>query len=297
MQTHRYLKDHIQRRVQRELKQQGYAFVRRQDHYVEKAQIAGLEKFRASYKDFPIDNHLNDGEGHRIRTYGRFLFEPKTGTLRIFAHDTFFQSAKFDELYGDIHREFSPLLMRNLENLYFLNTLIDDFYNFPIEKEFRDEPFEISAHLIRIASVPGNNIGRPAPEGIHQDGYHFGVARLFARQNIIGAESRVHNLQKEIIDRGYLLKPMDALYMNDRAIFHSVEPFEAADPSQASCRDVLISLYQPLSESPQKPARTFSLDRGGILAYLCNYSGFNSPQPSAANLAFATSKVVKPRLI
>jgi len=250
------------------IRTQGYAFAARQDHRLDGQYAGSLQAFREEYGQFPLDPHLNAGEGFRARRYGRFRLDAATGELAVFPHAAFFQSAAFDVLYGDIHRRFAPLSRGLLENEFFLNLIRDDFSTFPLTAEERGQDFEINVHLIRIAAVPGNATGRPAPEGIHQDGYHYGVSRLFDRQNLSGAESRVHDLRKRVIDRHTLLEPTEAMYMNDRAIFHSVQPFHAEDPSRFANRDMLIALYQPLAVSPQPRATALGLTPSGIAGYL-----------------------------
>jgi len=200
----------------------------------------------------PEDPHLFKGEGERRRRYGRFLIEPATGTLKIFKHDSFFQEKKFDQLYGDIHREFAPMTAEDFENDFFQMLVFDGFQCLPIPKRIEKKPFEISAHMIRIEAAPGNPMGRPAPEGIHRDGYHFGSIHLMRRENVKGAVNHIYDLQKNLIDKRTLEEPMDSIFFDDAAIFHGVSPFEQSNPAERATRDMLILLYQPLAESPQR---------------------------------------------
>ena len=71
------------------------------------------------------------------------------------------------------------------------------------------------------------------------------------RNNLSGAENRVYSLNKETIFRTQLAIPLDSIYLDDRKVFHGVESFTGIDEDKASHRDILILLYQPLSESPQ----------------------------------------------
>ncbi|HEX4925673.1 MAG TPA: 2OG-Fe dioxygenase family protein [Bdellovibrionales bacterium] len=202
----------------------------------------------------PEDPHLFKGEGERRRRYGRFLIEPASGMLKLFKHDSFFQDKKFDALYGDLHREFAPMTPDEYENGFLQMLLIESFKALPLPGGLEREPFEVSAHMIRIEAAPGNSTGRPAPEGIHRDGYHFGSIHLMRRDNVKGAVNNIYDLEKKLIDQKTLGQPMDSIYFDDAAIFHGVSPFEQDDPSKRATRDMLILLYQPLSESPQKPS-------------------------------------------
>ena len=210
-----------------------------------------LNRFKDRYDHLPPDPHLFAGEGSRRRRYGRFLIEPQPGVLKLFAHDTFFQAKKFDDLYGDVHRNFAPMTADEYGNDFFQMLLIESYRAFPHRDE--REPVEVSAHMIRIEAEPGNATGRPAPEGIHRDGYHFGSIHLMNRTNVKGAVNNIYDLGKNLIESRTLEEPMDSIYFDDAAIFHGVSPFEQADERARATRDMLILLYQPLSESPQNP--------------------------------------------
>lgn len=106
--------------------------------------------------------------------------------------------------------------------------------------------------MIRIEATPHSEIGRPAPEGIHRDGYHFGSIHLMRRENVDGAENLIYDLDRNLTDRLYLRLPLDSIYFDDAAILHAVTPFAPEDRSRRATRDMLILLYQPLSESPQR---------------------------------------------
>ncbi|MGE3974552.1 MAG: 2OG-Fe dioxygenase family protein [Bdellovibrionales bacterium] len=199
----------------------------------------------------PEDPHLFPGEGERRRRYARLLIDPTSRCLEVFDHDSFFQAKKFDDLYGDIHRQFAPMTSSEYQNDFFQNLLVESFFALPFQKELIREPIEISAHMIRIEATPGSECGRPAPEGIHRDGYHFGSIHLMTRENVKGAENHIYDLRKQLRDTLILETPMDSIYFDDAAIFHGVSTFGRENELLKATRDMLILLYQPLSESPQ----------------------------------------------
>lgn len=245
-------------RITEGIKKRAYHFVSHDQVQLDATHQRGLSQFRCEYDSLPVDAHLNNGEGERSRRYARLAIDPETLQMSRFPHAPFFQSAKFDALYGDIHRNFAPATETILNNVFLMDLIRSDFQQFPIPKTTH-ELYEVSVHIIRIAASPHSEIGRPAPEGIHQDGYHFGAVHLMNRQNLTGAQSRVYDLNKQRLDAAYLLEPMDSVLMDDRRVFHSVEPFTATDTRLASYRDILILLFQPISESPQKVARPVPL--------------------------------------
>lgn len=200
----------------------------------------------------PEDPHLFRGEGERRRRYARLLIDPVQSTLELYEHHHFFQAKKFDQLYGDIHRSFAPMGFEDFGNDFFQMLVIESYRALPLSAELRNEPFEVSAHMIRIEATPNSAIGRPAPEGIHRDGYHFGSIHLMQRQNVNGADNQIYDLKKNLIQETRLNQPMDSIYFDDAAIFHGVSPFAPEDRSQRATRDMLILLYQPVKESPQE---------------------------------------------
>jgi hypothetical protein len=200
----------------------------------------------------PADPHLFDGEGERFRRYARLLIDPAARSLELFEHDSFFQDKKFDQLYGDVHRSFAPMQSDDYDNDFFQMLVLESYRALPLTEALRSEPFEISAHMIRIEATPKSSVGRPAPEGIHRDGYHYGSIHLMRRENMNGADSNIYDLEKNLIQTHRLEEPMDSIYFDDAAIFHGVSPFEQANRDLRATRDMLILLYQPLSESPQK---------------------------------------------
>ncbi len=209
----------------------------------------------------PSDPHLFPGERERFRRYGRFLIHPIRQSFEIFEHDLFFQDKKFDQLYGDIHRSFAPMVTADYENPFLQMLMIESFRSLPLAESLRRVPFEISAHMIRISATPTSMVGRPAPEGIHRDGYHFGSIHLMRRENVKGAENQIYDLKKNLIHQMRLEEPMDSIFFDDAAIYHAVSAFEPEDTTKTATRDMLILLYQPIDESPQKPTPTRFLRR------------------------------------
>lgn len=222
------------------------------EHFGLSAQLSRkLNQFRSRYAKMPVDPHLFDGEGERFRRYARFLINPRARSFEIFDHHAFYQDKKFDVLYGDIHRRFAPLEASDYRNDFFQMLLIETFESLPIPERFRRVDFEVSAHMIRIESTASSSIGRPAPEGIHRDGYHFGSIHLMRRDNLSGADNKIYDLKKNLLKTVSLNEPLDSLYFDDAAILHGVSSFTRVDQAIRGTRDMLILLYQPLSESPQ----------------------------------------------
>ena len=220
---------------------------------LDQRQAKNLNALRGRYEKMPADPHLNNGEGERYRRYGRFLIDPQSNALSIFAHDSFFQPKEFDVLYGDIHRNFPPLTAEEYDNPFLQELVVQNYYALPLTAKERHAPYEVSLHMIRIQATAESTKGRPAPEGVHRDGYRFGAIHLMNRINVEGADNGIYNLQKTLVRQERLRRPMDSIYFDDAAILHGVSPFFQADPTQPATRDMLILLYQPLSESPQKP--------------------------------------------
>lgn len=209
----------------------------------------------------PEDPHLFKGEGERFRRYARLVIDPLRRTMEVCGHHLFFQAKKFDQLYGDIERSFAPMTPNEYGNDFFRRLVLENYRALIMASKYREEPFEVSAHMIRIEATPNSTTGRPAPEGVHRDGYHFGSIHLMRRENVRGAENHIYDLEKRMIAKRTLQEPMDSIYFDDAAIFHGVSPFAAELAHKRATRDMLILLYQPLRESPQKETPRMLLNR------------------------------------
>ena len=87
-------------------------------------------------------------------------------------------------------------------------------------------------------------MGKPSPEGIHQDGEEYFGVLLINRYNISGGKSIIYDLNENILNEFELVKPGDSYIVSDKLVKHSVTPIEVIDASDIGFRDVLIINYR-----------------------------------------------------
>jgi hypothetical protein len=100
----------------------------------------------------------------------------------------------------------------------------------------------VEVHLLRT---------RPGPvivNQFHKDGEPFFVLSLIGRHNVEDAFTQVARDEtgQHVLDRFVLAEPLDSLLVDDRAVYHNVTPFRAADEARPAYRDVLNLGYIPL---------------------------------------------------
>ena len=135
-------------------------------------------------------------------------------------HGYLFQSKEYNPLVGDIKREFAELDDALIELDIFRNLLLAFSDSCKLHPEA-----EIGVHQIRTICSP-DNLGNPAPEGIHQDGTDFIGIFSVARENIIGGEAHLYTAKKEKPIFKKVLQPGELLLFNDHEFFHFATPIK-----------------------------------------------------------------------
>ena len=97
---------------------------------------------------------------------------------------------------------------------------------------------EIGVHQIRTICSP-ENIGNPAPEGIHQDGTDLIGIFSVARKNIQGGETHLYTAKKEKPVFSKVLNPGEILLVNDHEFFHFTSPIKPQTDG-LGIRDVFV---------------------------------------------------------
>ncbi|HSV80054.1 MAG TPA: 2OG-Fe dioxygenase family protein [Ramlibacter sp.] len=207
------------------------------------------EELQTSYADLPADVYLPEGASYRRRRFGRFSFDTETGSLRALADRPFFQAAQVNRLNGGFDRHFAaltPALSRN--------RVLYQLIRFHAMKLRRVSPeistWKVYLHQIRIAASAEQS-GKPAPEGLHQDGHHYVAQVLVARENVAGAESRVLDLGGRLIACTTLTDALDTLLVNDRSVFHEVTELHCLAADRLAYRDMLLIDFNPYDDADE----------------------------------------------
>ena len=97
---------------------------------------------------------------------------------------------------------------------------------------------EIGVHQIRTSCSP-ENMGNPAPEGIHSDGTDFIGIFSVDRHNIVGGETHLYTAPKEKPIFSKVLNPGELLLVNDHKFLHFTTPIKPEIEAQGT-RDVFV---------------------------------------------------------
>jgi hypothetical protein len=184
------------------------------------------------------DRYLQDGARFRLRRYGRYRWAPANDSLSPLVQEAYFQPAEENSYAGGVARAFAPLLPDTAHNP-FLHALVRlTFASLPLSDDRRTAPWEVRVHQIRIVASPGQP-GHPAPEGVHQDGTDFLTLHMVRRQNVVGAETTIYDLERRPVFRCTLRDPLDSFILEDPRVLHGVTSVQSADGRTPGTRDLL----------------------------------------------------------
>ncbi|MDD1421566.1 2OG-Fe dioxygenase family protein [Dolichospermum sp. ST_sed1] len=187
---------------------------------------AGFQPF---FQNLPIDPYVK-GE-YRSRRLSRFRVSGDK--LVKLPHGYLLQSKDYNPLLGGIKREFAELDHALIE-LEIFNNLIFAFYD---SCKLHPEA-EIDVHQIRT-TCSVNNLGNPAPEGIHRDGSDFIGIFSAGRDNIQGGETHLYSAKKEKPVFNKVLQPGEIILVNEHQFLHFTTPIKPEIPGFGS-RDVFV---------------------------------------------------------
>ncbi|MEH2155991.1 2OG-Fe dioxygenase family protein [Nostoc sp.] len=187
------------------------------------------EGFKPFFSNMPIDPYIKGN--YRSRRLSRFTVSGNQ--LIKLPHGYLFQSKEYNPLVGDIKREFAELDNALIELDIFRNLVIAFSDSCKLHPEA-----EIGVHQIRTI-CSADNLGNPAPEGIHQDGTDFIGIFSVDRDNIQGGETHLYTAKKEKPVFSKVLNPGELLLVNDHDFFHFTTPIKPQIDAQGS-RDVFV---------------------------------------------------------
>lgn len=198
-----------------------------------------FQQFQQSWDELPADKHLSDNGHYRFRRYS--VFTHIDGVRKKLPREPHFQPRSYNHLHGGIYRHFSELTADTLSNPV-LSEVID--WNISLIS-VQQANWRIQCHQFRICASEFE-AGKPAPEGVHQDGADYVFIMLVNRNNVSGAENTIHTLQGEVIYKTTLQMPGEALLVDDRRYFHGVSDIVPKDPQDPATRDVLVLTFHAI---------------------------------------------------
>ena len=184
-----------------------------------KVNSINTEGFKTFFNNLPVDPYIKGN--YRSRRLSRFIVSGDQ--LIKLPHGYLFQSKEYNPLLGDIKREFAELDDALIELDIFKKLVLAFSDSCKLHPEA-----EIGVHQIRTTCSP-DNLGNPAPEGIHQDGTDFIGIFSVSRDNIQGGETHLYTAKKEKPVFSKILNPGELLLVNDHEFFPLYYSYKTAD--------------------------------------------------------------------
>jgi hypothetical protein len=228
----------IDQDMRRDLVGQGFAWIPRAAWSIGPQLEPHWQCLCGDWDHLEPDRYLEHGAKFRLRRYGRYRWSPADDELAALPHQPYWQPEDENAYAGGIVREFAPLLPDTIHNPFVHALVRTTFACLPVAGARQGKTWEVRIHQIRIVASPGEP-GLPAPEGIHQDGTDFLTLHLVRRQNIVGGETTIYDLDRKPIQRCTLREPLDSMILEDPRIMHGVTPVNPADGRTVGTRDLL----------------------------------------------------------
>lgn len=205
-------------------------------------EAAEWSRLRLHWDELAPDSYAAELGTRRLRRYGHFLFDRSDETTTPLPHDTFVQPENSNPLYVRRDRHFEPLTEAFVKDpvvqeiLRFLGrvaTTLDDAWQW----DAKVTPFRVLA--------TGDDGAQPTPEGLHRDGVTLVTSLLIHRDNAVGGESSVYDLNGKQLLRITMTEPGTLLMGDDRRTLHGVSPVRPRDQTRQAVRDVLVITFAP----------------------------------------------------
>lgn len=197
--------------------------------------------FARSWDDLGLDRFMADGGRYRRRRHAAFRIAE--GRVVRKPPQPHYQSRDYNALNGGVERWFDQI-EASTEATPVLQAVFSLCARLFGEVETRAAPdgWEVEVHQFRIEAMNGAE-GRPTPEGLHRDGVDWVLVMLVDRCNVAEGETEIGGLDGTRLGRFVLANPGDAVFLDDRRIFHGVTPIRPIDPASPSYRDALVVTF------------------------------------------------------
>jgi hypothetical protein len=198
--------------------------------------------FASSWNDLGLDIYMADGGRYRRRRFA--AFGAADGTVTRKPHQPHFQSRDHNPLNGGIERWFMPVAEGVAANgftrgiLGVCTTLFD-----AASAQAAHTPWHVEMHQFRIEATPCGT-GLPTPEGPHRDGVDWVCVMLVNRTNVSSGVTQIFGPDRAPLGEFTLTDPLDAVFLDDRRVFHGVTPIAPVDSARKACRDVLVLTFR-----------------------------------------------------
>jgi hypothetical protein len=224
--------------ARRDIARQGFAWIPHTAWSISSSLMPHWQSLRGDWDHLELDRYLQGGARFRRRRYGRYYWSPAHDTLVALPQEAYYQPTDENSYAGGIERSFALLLPATVDSPFLHALVRSTFACLPVAPDRWEGPWEARVHQIRIVASP-HEPGLPAPEGVHQDGTDFLTLHLIRRQNIVGGETTIYDLERVPIQRYTMRQTLDSLIFEDPRIMHGVTPVHPADGQTQGIRDLL----------------------------------------------------------
>ncbi|PSU30341.1 hypothetical protein CTM88_04845 [Photobacterium aquimaris] len=205
-----------------------------------------IQEFSNQWNLLELDHYMGDGGLYRYRRYGQ-LTKLATGQgLTLLPYASYVQSKEVNYLNGDVERKYEPLTTEFSQSPVLLQVLsmVSSLYD---KVDGKTNDWNIRLHPYRIVAT-GEQIGKPAPEGLHRDGVTFIASMMINRHNVSGGVTTLTDADRQPKATAELTNPFDIVIDDDARTMHDVSPVEVLDNDTLGTRDVLVIAFTKLEQ-------------------------------------------------
>lgn len=205
--------------------------------------LADWRAFASSWDHLGLDTYMADGGRYRRRRFA--AFQLAAGEVARKPHQPHYQSRDYNPLHGGVERWFSPVLDDVIANRFCREIVGICAAIFEASSRGSEEVtlWHMEMHQFRIEAV-GGQAGSPTPEGPHRDGVDFVCVLLVARHNVSEGVTQIFDPAGRSLGEFTLTNPLDAVFLDDRRVFHGVTPIGVTEPQTRGWRDVLVLTFR-----------------------------------------------------
>lgn len=193
------------------------------------------DDIKNSFFELEDDVYLKQDYIYRKRRYSTANISKEGLWLWDKSTDAFLQAEKYNPFAGGISRVYPPLLDPVKE--YLAKTWAES-----LSQHLKNVRYRIGVHQIRI-ECEKNQVGYPAPEGIHQDGFDYVMVTCVNTHNVVGGNSLLvlaKNHEEIVCD--HVLNPGESILFCDKTYAHYASPIMPKLPGKAY-RDVFVTTF------------------------------------------------------
>jgi hypothetical protein len=217
--------------------------------------LADWPAFAESWSDLAVDRFMADGGRYRRRRFGCFSVTASAIVRK--PHQPHFQGRSYNPLNGGIDRWFEPItdpiathpITRRI--LTICRTVFTGSCQEPIPVAWH-----VEMHQFRIEPDETRE-GKPTPEGMHRDGVDWVLVALVGRRTVAGGVTAIGDEHQRPLGTFELREPLDAVFLDDRRVWHGVTPLKVSRPGEPAYRDALVVTFR--AEPPASGCARFPL--------------------------------------